>query len=224
MSVQKIQLGKLLRLMGSADEKRDRLLKKFIREDMRREANPGSGGDFHVPFWHDAKRHVNGDDYLPIMVAKRIAASSRRKRLYPELANGFLDFWNTKRRWTNKALISEVSTVHANMAITELGGIITVRNMMYLKADNNTERAYYPYFSEWPALKQNEARLGLWILANSGIEVEKSKIRILDLIRGNSISIADVGFYGNEREQLVKRYRRLIENYERIRAEIELTG
>ena len=103
MSVRMIHLRKLLKLMYLAPNRRVSALRADIRDDIARESgDPGSGGDFYGPFWSDAKAHVFGSAYLPEMVQVRIAANSGRANLYPQLRDGFLLWWNERRRWTNE--------------------------------------------------------------------------------------------------------------------------
>lgn len=61
MSIEKIHLRKLLRLFYAEPRERRRLLVSDIGSDRTREQNgSGDGGDFHGPFWADAKDHVAG--------------------------------------------------------------------------------------------------------------------------------------------------------------------
>ena len=96
MSIKRIHLRKALRLLYLPDSGRRALLRADIRNDLKKaqETEDDSGGDFHGPFWADAKRHVQGEINLFEKVKARIEANNRRERLYPRLAKGFLDWWN----------------------------------------------------------------------------------------------------------------------------------
>ncbi len=82
MPLEAIHLKKLLCFFDAPQAQR----KAMLREDIRREiakANgvTASGGDFHVPFWADAKRHVLGKVDLEDQTNIRIASNERRKNL-----------------------------------------------------------------------------------------------------------------------------------------------
>jgi len=103
MSIEKVHLRKLLRLFFLPDSARVSELRKDIRQEIKKAAFPGGkGGDFHTPFWTDAKNHVAGRLDLAAQVDERIARNDNRVRLYPELSKGFLNWWNEKRRWQNE--------------------------------------------------------------------------------------------------------------------------
>jgi len=103
MSLQKIHLRKLLQLFDAADGKRRALLRADIRDEMASAAGAEkNGGDFYAPFWSDAKQHMGGASDLKLTTAARIELNKGRERLYPELRDGFLLWWNKKRRWINE--------------------------------------------------------------------------------------------------------------------------
>ena len=65
MSIEKAHLRKLLRIFYAEPRERRRLLLEDIRTDISKETDARSdGGDFHGPFWADAKAHVAGTSNL----------------------------------------------------------------------------------------------------------------------------------------------------------------
>lgn len=76
MSLKKIQLRKLFVLMFAERSQRRSILRSDIRDEIRKGAGQKSeGGDFHIPFWYDAKAHVNGEQDLRVAMLKRVAAT-----------------------------------------------------------------------------------------------------------------------------------------------------
>lgn len=62
-----------------------------MRDSLRKEAagRGAGGGDFHVPFWKDAKEYAAHGGDLVTVTEEQIGKNWRRKRLYPSLADGF---------------------------------------------------------------------------------------------------------------------------------------
>jgi hypothetical protein len=103
MSVRSISLRKLIIILFSPANRRVSGIRKDIREDMNRSPDAtAGGGDFYAPFWSDAKDHVFGLSDLHASVAGRIESNDRRGNLYPRLRDGFLLWWDQRRRWTNE--------------------------------------------------------------------------------------------------------------------------
>src|SRR5688500_2922461 len=125
MSVTSIHLRKLLCLMYAPANLRTAILRDDIRMELKKEGGfIGEGGDFHCPFWADAKSHVLGEADLNDLVASRVFRNKGRKRLYEALATGFLDWWNDKRRWRNEPLFLLPTPAKARLAIPEVAGVI----------------------------------------------------------------------------------------------------
>ncbi|MBZ9798321.1 hypothetical protein [Mesorhizobium sp. ES1-4] len=222
MSLKKIHLRKLLTLMFAENSKQISMLRGDIRDEIRKQAGEKSeGGDFHVPFWRDAKGHVNGEKYLGVSVAERIATNKRRERLYPELRDGFLDWWDNKRRWTNEASKSEMLAVKGAIEFPELGCTVKVENLLALAIGNSKNRIIYPYFSEDPPLGADAARLGLWAIMSSVGKYSPEEFRILDVIRGQSFAPSDVPLNGQEKSDFVKLYASILARSEKLREEYE---
>ena len=99
MSIKKINLRKLLQAFGLPENKVTSMLRQDIRNEIAKENGTNSdGGDFHVPFWADAKDFALSGADLNLSTEARIISNKSRKRLYPKLHNGFMNWWKNKRR------------------------------------------------------------------------------------------------------------------------------
>ena len=85
MSLEKINLRKLLQLFFADARLQQSLLLDDIRKDRTKEEGDRDGGDFYGPFWSDAKDHVAG---LSNLVNKQKFALQRTKR-----GLVFIRFW-----------------------------------------------------------------------------------------------------------------------------------
>ena len=85
------KLSQRLVAFGSPEAKQVSMLRSDIRSEIAKEnGQSNGGGDFHVPFWSDAKSYVlNGTD-LASRTETRVASNKQRKRLYPSLHDGFI--------------------------------------------------------------------------------------------------------------------------------------
>jgi hypothetical protein len=216
-----IHLRKLLKLMYLAPNRRVSALRADIRDDIARESgDPGSGGDFYGPFWSDAKAHVFGSAYLPEMVQVRIAANSGRANLYPQLRDGFLLWWNERRRWTNEPFrqTDAIKTVHP---IEEFDAYVKVANIMCVRDARDEDHYVYPYWFPDPALADESGRVGLWLLRNALGTVDPRELRLLDVIRGQTFSLDRTPLAGNEEERFQTRYRTLLAEWDALRTEYD---
>src|SRR5688572_27778196 len=135
MSIEKINLRKLLQLFFSDARQQRSLLLKDIRDDRAKAAGTREGGgDFFGPFWADVKDHAAGKSDLVEQTAIRIAANKARVRLYPILRDGFFELWNEKMRWRNEAFEFVPESVKAQLSIKELGAVIKIENTAAIKA------------------------------------------------------------------------------------------
>jgi len=221
MSLKKIHLRKLLQFFYLPDPARKALLRADIRDEIKKEAGrkASSGGDFHTPFWTDAKNHVAGILDLQVQTNSRVAGNKARARLYPQLNDGFLKWWNEKRRWRNEEFEFIPNSVIAKLPIAEVGGVIKIENLLALRIGDQSNRIIYPYFAEVPILTEEGARIGLWIMGEALPSYSRDDLRILDVLRGTSVAVRDVPFLGNERDLLLRNYRRLNDEWEKLREE-----
>lgn len=217
MSLEKVHLRKLLQLFYSEPRRQRSLLLSDIRQDERKLLSSGStGGDFHTPFWADAKDHVAGNLDLREQVKVRVASNKSRSRLYPLLAEGFLSAWNEKIRWRNEKFEVLTTSVKAPLSIPELNAIVKVENVVAVKIPDGSQRVIYPYFSEAPILQREGARLGLWAMKEALTDFEFPDFRIIDVLRSSYFRPEDNQLYGNEREIFLQRYRALLDEWRKL--------
>ena len=212
MSLETIHLRKLLTLLYLTPNRQVSALRADIRQDIARDNGASTGGgDFYGPFWRDARDHVFNLADLYDSVEERIESNPGRERLYPRLRDGFLHWWNERRRWTNEPF-QRVEAPHGKLEIRGLG-TIKAENLLAVRDGIGVTHSIYPYFSEAPVLTDEAARLGLWVLSQALPEYPLDDIRILDVIRGETFSAsADRNpFRGDERDVLIRRYSDLVE-------------
>jgi hypothetical protein len=220
MSIEKIHLRKLLRLFYAKPNMQRRILLDDIRaEEKRGLEEEDSGGDFHGPFWADAKSHVAGILDLREQTKVRVISNKTRQRLYPLLANGFLSVWEEKIRWRNEEFEFNPKTAKGQLALNELGTIVKVENILAVRIWDGTDRAIYPYFAEEPVLPTEGARLGFWAMREALTEFGLDSLRILDVLRGAYFRPADIPLQGNERALFIQKYRTILTEWKKIRDE-----
>lgn len=220
MAVKLIALNKLLQLIYLPEKDQTAALRRDITEDIRRQtrAEPG-GGHFHMPFWSDAKNFVRNGTDLIAKTDARISDNKNRRRLYPLLAHGFMNWWNQSRRWQNEEFKSLDEVVKTRYAVGELGASIKIENTLALTLSGGSERIIYPYFAEEPPLRNEAIRVGVWLLGQALPAHSVNDIRIIDLLRGNSYGSVDFPLEGDEGSIFLFKYRALIEKWERLRKE-----
>lgn len=219
MAIERIHLRKLLKIMFLNAAGRQSEIRKDIREELgKARGDESSGGDFYAPFWADAKLHVFGRADLRDMIEDRIARNRKRANLYPRLQDGFLLWWNERRRWTNEPF--EVGRqLKAQFPAPGLNAVVKVDNVLVVKDGGGAEHAIYPYFAPAPAISEDAARLGLWLLGKALPAVPAEEIRILDVIRGTTWSTDRTPLRGDEEPQFRRRYAELLDLRDRLRSE-----
>lgn len=221
MSLQSIQLRKILKILYSEPNRRISALRSDIRTDISREAgDAGGGGDFYGPFWKDAKDHVFGLSDLHASVDGRITNNVNRRNLYPRLRDGFLTWWNERRRWTNEPF-RQGGQVKGSFTFPSLGAVVKIDNVLSVQDGNGETHFVYPYFSPEPILQDEAARLGLWLLQQGLPDVPSAELRILDVIRGQTFSIDRFPLTGNEEQIFLRRYQAAIEEWNALRREYD---
>lgn len=220
MSIKKIHLRKLLKAFALPENKLTSMLRQDIRLEISKEngTNEG-GGDFHGPFWSDAKDFaLNGAD-LPLNTEARIQSNRARKRLYPELLSGFMNWWNNKRRWRNEDIEPYTTNIKAQFEIEGVGGVVKVENFLGISIGDNLNRLIYPYFAETPELTEQNARMGLWLLSVAFPKNNIEDFRILDVLRAKTYSIEDCPLSGTEQRDFTYRYRQIVDRWQELRHE-----
>ncbi len=222
MSIEKIHLRKLLRLFYARPNLQTSLLREDIRSELRKERGErgeGSGGDFYVPFWADAKNHVAGKLDLRDRSKHRIDRNQRRKRLYQSLTDGFLSVWEEKVRWRNEKFEFHAKIAKGKLSLRELNTVVKVENVLAVRIWDGANRAVYPYFYEEPVLPLEGVRLGFWALSEGLSEFQPSYLRIMDMLRGSYFRPPDVPLLGNERDIFIQKYGVLLAEWKRLRRE-----
>lgn len=212
MSIEMIHLRKLLRLLYLTPNRQTSELRADIRQNIAREDGMASGGgDFHGPFWSDARDHVFHGRDLHDSVRARIESNPGRERLYPRLRDGFLQWWNERRRWTNEPF-QQLQAPHARYALDGLG-TVKIENILAVRDAAGADHFVYPYFAEAPLLGQEAARLGLWVLGEALPYQAIEDMRILDVLRGQTFSVDRQPLQGDEEEILRNRYGALLSQW-----------
>lgn len=203
MSLHTARLSKILKI-AYAD---DRLSRKDIFDDVseyiRKENNPekasSGGGDFHGVLWAAFKDCIfeYDPDSFDQIVKALIDANSRRKRLFPPLAQGLKSWGLEKQRWMNEE-IKRIKSPTGTITVDGLDIALKVNNILALEIVGKGNRYIYPYFSEEPTVTKEAARVALWQLHQTLPDLDINEIRILDVMRGKSYSVADVPFVGDE--------------------------
>lgn len=221
MSVLDIPLRKILQLFYAEQKLRRSILKNDIRLDLKKEAGGtrSQGGDFYLPFWSDVKKHISHIGDLNDLTADRIESNGNFKRLYPLLRDGVLDLLNEKLRWSNEPLEIVPQSVHGNLQIKELGGLIRIRDAIHARVREKYTRVVYPYFSEEPALPDEGGRLGLWAMQQALTKLDPNDMRIIDPLRRVFFSPETTPLRGDEETVFYERYRSLIKEWERLKVE-----
>jgi hypothetical protein len=220
MPIRSIHLRKLLQLVYAEPRKRRSLLREDIRRELAKESNQDDGGgDFHTPFWADAKGHVSGVLDLREQSKERVKKNKGRARLYPLLTEGFLRVWAEKIRWRNERFEFVPKNVSAVLPIEEVDAVVKVENVVAVQIWDGTHRLVYPYFSETPALPVEGARLAFWALGAALPQFGPSELRILDVLRSAYFRPDECELSGNEKEVLVREYKAILGEWDRLRAE-----
>lgn len=220
MSIEKINLRKLLQLFYADGRQQRSMLLEDIRSDRRKESQDrDNGGDFYGPFWADVKDHAAGRSDIDEQTIVRIAANKARARLYPILAECFLSMWNEKMRWRNEPFEFVPEGIKAQLLLEELGTVVKIENTAAVKIWDGSYRVIYPYFSETPALPEEGARLGFWALNEALPDYRLEDFRIVDMQRRAYFRPTEVGMTGDERKQFLQKYDALLRAWRKLRDE-----
>lgn len=210
MTIEKIGLGKLIKLLSAKDADRIRIIRSDLREEKAKKLLlQEGGGDFYGPFWHDAKAHVAGRSNLRITTIQRIADWDQRKTLYPILCEGFLKWLELARRETNQPLVPTAKDFHTRFEIPDLHLLLKIDNVMGLQGEDSHARLVYPFFCKEHRLSEKWARVGLWLMSRGFTEFDLDELEILDVIAGTSFSGRKIRLNGDEEEVFRSNYQRL---------------
>ena len=107
-------------------------------------------------------------------------------------------------------------SVKAQYKFDEIGCIVKIENLIALSISDETNKIIYPYFSEKPALENEGARIGLWLLGEALGPYIVGDMRMLDVLRGKSYATIDLPLQGNERQIFIERYREALADWDRL--------
>ncbi len=165
--------------------------------------------DFYSPFWGDAKEHIEGSTDLTEKTKERIRSNRYRKNLYPKLAAKFLEWLNEKKRWTNEGISLFDKPVRGKYKVPGVDTTVKVNNFLPLNVGSQPTKFFYPYFVEKPALTEEAARIGLWVMQQAGTGVPNEGLRILDIQRAKSYSLKKNPLKGNEEQLFLTHHKRI---------------
>lgn len=194
-------------------------MRKDIREDRKRAAGAGGdGGDFYGPFWRDAKDHVFGSADLREETRKRIEGNPNRRVLYERLQNGFLLWWNERRRWTNQPFVPAAG-IKTVVRLPGVDASIKFANILSVRDGNGEDHFVYPYWFPEPPLSDQAARLAIWALSHAFPNVADGELRVLDVIRGQTFSLDRNPLTGDESSVFAKRFEAAQTEWQQLRRE-----
>ena len=220
VSLETIHLRKLLKFFALNDERARSALRREHYEDRRRAEFPNEGGgDFHAPFWSDAKSHVSHGLDLGEATEIRIERNDRRSRLYPIMTDRFLAWWQIEQRGTNEVLRPLDENVHGRLTFADLQMTVKVDNLMSFQVGVDGHRLIYPYFSETPALNEHWGRLALWVMGQVLTSFSVEDGVVLDLHRSASYRTHTHALWGDENARFAASVRRLQRIWDEITAE-----
>uniref|UniRef100_A0A2A4YU14 Uncharacterized protein n=1 Tax=OCS116 cluster bacterium TaxID=2030921 RepID=A0A2A4YU14_9PROT len=207
MSIEKIHLNKLLKLMFLPENELITALRVDIRQEFSKKVGESkAGGDFYMPFWSDAKKHVLGEIDLSEQTSHRITQLAGRKKIYSDLEIGFLNLW---KRGDNQNVHLLPIKPKGYLEIDDKNLLVKVENLMAISIDGH-ERLGYPYWFPNPTLCEEAARIGLWIMGEALPEHNKENMRIFDIIRSDFYSLKNCPLLGDENEILLQNFNRIL--------------
>lgn len=213
MSIRMISLKNLMQLMLADPKLQRSLIKYHIRQARPRSTSAsGDGGDFHVAFWSDAKKHAAGKLKLNEATADRIKKHEGRKRLYPLLTKGFLEWWEENRRRINEPFDVKNESFKGRVELAGLG-VVKVENNLAFSIGEDGFRVVYPYVCEEPDVDTKIGRLALWAMSQAMPDQAIENLRVLDVIRGRTFSTEECPMIGTEEEEFRTLYAAQIEKW-----------
>ncbi|MBB3948698.1 hypothetical protein GGQ73_004689 [Rhizobium skierniewicense] len=220
MSVFDLPLRKALQLFYAPPALRRKILKADINLDRKKEAggNRSQGGDYYAPFWSDVKNHISGEGDLSEAISNRIISNKNFTRLYPLLKDGILELLSARLRWSNELVEIIPKSVHGNLLVADLG-TIRIKDALHARVRGEYTRVVYPYFSEEPALSDEGARLGLWVMQRALTKLDANDMRIIDPLRKAFFSPQTTPLQDDEEVVFREKYKSLIDEWQRLRDE-----
>lgn len=223
MTIKVINLNKLLKICGLAE---NRLITE-LRSDLRTERDKllgqkSGGGHFQHPWWSAAKLHCIGLADLEEQTELLVSVSAQRKRLYPMLTAGFLNWLTRLQRTTNQVIGWSEEVVHTHYAVPGLDLTVKVDNLLALRLGQDSHKLVYPYFSEAPALSERWARVGLWLMSEALSEYDLADMELLDVLGARSFSGSSTFLKGDEESIFEVRYAHILALWDELKPEYGL--
>ena len=222
MSLQSMHLRKLLKIIYLEGAQRTSELRADIRADIARERGDASdgGGDFYGPFWRDAKDHVFGITDLRDQTRIRIESNAGRANLYGQLRDGFLLWWDERRRWTNEPF-RLAQAMKTACRVPNVDAEIKVANILSVRDGRDEDHFVYPYWFPQPPLNEESARVALSILCRAFPNVDIADLRLLDVIRGQTYSLDRNPLRGDEEQIFTRRFNSALTQWQVLRREYD---
>ena len=156
---------------------------------------------------------------LSSMVDARVTASKQRKRLYPQLCEGFLRWLDDLQRTTNRRVGFEPINAHNHFDMAHINLTLKVDNLLCLKLGEDNFRLVYPYFTENPLLSLKWARVSIWAMGEALQKYSSTDMEILDVLRGRAFRGLSISLKGDEEALFVGRYREILQKWDVLRLE-----
>lgn len=194
-------------------------LRTDIRETIARaQGEGGGGGDFYGPFWRDAKDHAFNLSDLREQTRARILSNPGRANLYEQLRDGFLLWWDERRRWTNDPFVPAV-LLKANVRLPGVDANIKFASILSVRDGRGEEHYVYPYWFPAPPLMSESAKLVLWGLTQAFPTIDAQQLRVLDVVRGQTFSLDRNPLLGDEAEIFARRFQGALHEWLTLRRE-----
>lgn len=228
MPINTARLSKIIKIAYASDKDSRKEINDDVATTIRKEnasdakAN-GPSGDFHSVIWAAFKGYIfeeNPIESFSDLVKEMIEGSERRKgnkgrrRLYPLLGQGLINWGTKKRRWMNED-IKRIKAPTGSITVRGLEVEFSVNNLLALEIVGKGHRYIYPYFPEEPALTEEAARVALWQMHKALPFLKSEELRILDVIRGESFSILEHPLHGNEQELFEANVKSIIQRWDK---------
>lgn len=207
MTIERINLYKIVQLMYLPEKKKLPELKKIQRSVASTNDDEDGGGDFYSPFWSDVKIHLRGEENIKNLTAARVEKWKGRKRLYPLYLAGFLGWEKNLLRQSNRPWQLQQRTVHNSSDITGQG-VVKANNAIELRSGPRI-KVVYAYFCEHPPINAESARVMLWALSRILKQHSLETLELLDVIRCESYNTSNTILVGDEEQIFRRRYEEL---------------
>lgn len=216
MALNNVSLNKLLKMFPRPLSVRQRIIRRDAMDAVLKEKKLENedGGNFYGEFWCDAKEFVLRGRDLTHLVRNRIRASRSKRRLYPQLRDGFLRWYAANFSGSTPAEREEIEKAFGRCSTLAPEGSVRVHGLLAWKESDGSSYLVYPYFDKDHALGTRTARLGRWTMANALADHDPTSMTILDVLRGEAYDNDNCPLTGDEEDVLSERYAGFIREWE----------